>query len=187
MKSHCRGLVLSFTLALAVLAAGRAQETRTPAEQVLELAQKSEAGKDIDKQAAALGQKFGNVRAAMRLYNARNQRPGGIGFGPQGQGIERRLLNLGEQHMTADALKKESVDLTRVAHINLVVAEITRGLAPEKPVAGSGKKEWERDVEAMKSASQDLTKALKAGDPRAVQTAATRINKACISCHDGNQ
>jgi hypothetical protein len=121
----------------------------------------------------------------MRLFNPRSS--GGLGFGPRGVAIEWKLLDLGDAGISAEALKKEAADLRRVAGVNLVLAEVTRGFAPEKPFLGRGKKEWERDVEALKAGSQELLKALQAGSPKDVQAAAGRINNACNNCHDGKK
>lgn len=180
----CRALMLGMGLFAGSLIAVRAQEAKGTAKVVLDLARESEDGKDVAKKAAALKPRFNSVGLVMRLYNAR---PQGIGFGEKGKRIERRLIDLDEDGITAEALKKESADLTRVAHVNLVLAEVTRGFAPEKAAFGRGKKEWERDVDAMKTASAELLKAVKAADPKAVQAAAAKINKACNSCHDGER
>jgi hypothetical protein len=182
--SCCRGLALILG-ALGVLAAGRAQDVKDPGKEVLELAKEAEAGKDVARKAAALKKRLGSVRAAMRLFNPRSS--GGIGHGPRGVAIEWKLLDLGDAGITTEELKKESAELRRIAQINLVLAEITRGFAPEKPFLGRGKKEWERDVEAMKTASGSLLKALEAGSAKDVQAAAARINNACNSCHDGKK
>jgi hypothetical protein len=185
MKNCYRGLMFGVALALAVLSAGRSQDVRGPGKEVLELARQSEAGQDVRTRAAALRKRFRNVGAVMRLYNARSQ--GGIGFGPRAVGIEYTLVNLGEKGLSAARLKKEAGELARVAHINLVQAEIIRGFSPEKPFLGRGKKEWERDVAALKAASRRLLKAVKSGDPKAVQAAAVQINNACDSCHDAKR
>jgi hypothetical protein len=169
--------------AAVVLTAAPAQEAKGPAKLALELAREAEAGKDVTKRAAALAGQLKSVQAAMRLYSPRSR--GGVGLGPKGVGIERRLLDLGEDGIAAEALKKESADLIRLAHVNLVVAEATRAFAPAKPFLGRGRKEWERDLGAVQEASRDFLKAVKAGDPKAVQSAAARVNKACDSCHDG--
>jgi hypothetical protein len=170
---------------LGALVAGPAQEAKGPAREVLDLAREAEAGKDVAARAAALKKHFGNVRAAMRLFNPRSA--GGLGFGPRGVAIEWKLLDLGEAGISAAELKKELAELRRIAGVSLVVAEITRTFAPEKPFLGRGKKEWERDVEAMKAASRELLKALQAGSPKDVQAAAGRINNACNNCHDGKK
>ena len=63
-------------------------------------------------------------------------------------------------------------------------AEVVHRFAPAKPVLGRGKKEWERDVEALMAGSRSLLKAVKANDPEAAKATAVQINNACNSCHD---
>jgi hypothetical protein len=184
MLIRCRGLMLAVVVVVIVLAPGRAQVAKKErGKEVLELAREVEAGKDITKRAAVLRKGFGNVRAAMNMYNPRAR--GGIGFGPRSMAIERRLVDLEEDGVSAETLKKESAELARVAHINLVMAEIVIGYAPKKPVLGRGTKEWERDLDLVKTGSSDLLKAVKAADPKAVKAAAARINNGCNNCHDG--
>jgi hypothetical protein len=184
MTNCCRGLVFVLA-AVGVLTAGRAQDARSKGKDVLDLAREGQAGKDIAKKAALLGKQFASARAAMQLYNPRGRN--GIGFGPKGTSLEGRFVALGEDGVSAETLKKESAELIRAAHINLVMAEILRAHAPAKPFLGRGKKEWERDLEAMKKASKSLIEAIGASDPKAVQASATRINNACNSCHDGER
>jgi hypothetical protein len=167
------------------LATGRAQDAKNPWKEVVELAREAEAGKDVAKKAAALKKRFASARAAMRLYNPRTQ--GGLGFGPREVGIEAKLVELGDDGISAETLKKESADWKRVAGINLVMAEVIRGFAPDRPFLGRGKKEWERDADAWKSATGDLLKAMESGSPKDVQAAAARINNACNNCHDGKK
>jgi hypothetical protein len=179
-----RGLVFG-AVVLSAWAAARAQNVGGPGKAVLELAREVAEGKDVAKKAAALKKQFRSNSAAMRLYNPRSR--GGIGFGPGGEGIEARFVDLGEEGISPEALKKEAQELRRAARINLVLAEVVRGFAPQKPFQGRGRKEWERDLEAMKKASAGLLKALDSGSPREVRAAAARINDACNSCHDGKK
>ena len=179
--------VARWRLALALAGAGAlaacAQGVKGPAKSALELAREAEAGKDVTKGIAALSKQLGGVEAAMKLYGPRSR--GGVGVGPKGVGIERRLLDLAEDGVSAEALKKEAADLTRLAHANVVVAEATHAFAPAKPFLGRGKKEWDRDLTAVKDGSRELLKAIREGDPKAVRSAAARVNNACNSCHDG--
>lgn len=171
-------------LALVVFTPAFAQQPKpNNAQDVLDLAKEVAAGNDVAAKAATLSKRFKTVEIGMRLYNPRGR--GGIGFGPKGMAIERKLIDVGEKGISAETLKKEADELIRVAHVNLVLAEVTRGFAPAKPFLGRGKKEWERDVDAVRTASKELVKAVEASDPKAVQAAATRINNACNSCHDG--
>jgi hypothetical protein len=183
--NHHRSLVFGIVLLAATLTVGRGQDAKGPWKDVVELAQQADTDKDVAKKAAALKKRFANARAAMRLYNPRTQ--SGLGFGPRAVGIEARLVETGEDGISAETLKKESAEWKRVARINLVMAEIIRGFAPAKPFLGRGKKEWERDVDAWKTASRGLLKAIEDGFPKEVQAAAARINNACNNCHDGKK
>lgn len=183
MKIWTGGLVLGVAVVVVAMGSARGQDAKDRGKEVLALAKDSAAGKDVTKQAAALGKRFGSARNAMRLYNPRAR--GGIGFGQKGTGIEARLVDLEEDGVTAEVLKKESEELTRVAHVTLVMAEVLRVHAPAKPFLGRGKKEWERDLDQVKAGSRDLLKALEASDPKAVRAAVARVNKGCNSCHDG--
>jgi hypothetical protein len=184
--NHYRNLVFGLLVAVGVLAAGRGQDVKSPWKDVVELAREAETDKDVAKKAAALKKKrFNNAREAMRLYNPRSQ--GGLGFGPRAVGIEAKLVELGEDGINAETLKKESAEWKQVARINLVMAEIIGGFAPAKPFLGRGKKEWERDVEAWKTASRSLLKAVEDGSAKEMQAAAARINNACNNCHDGKK
>lgn len=188
MNTCLRTLSLVGCLLLLTFAPGLAQQAkdkdRTKA--VVDLASQSASGKEVAKKAASLKKLFPEVRTAMQLYNARKD--GGIGFGDQGKrGIERTLVDLEEDGISKEMLSKLAPDLTRAAHLNLVLMEITRGFAPDKPFLGRGKKEWDRDVQLVLEGSRQLLKAVKAQDPKAVQAAAVQINKGCNNCHDGTR
>jgi hypothetical protein len=183
--NYSRSLAFATVVLLATLSAGRTQDARARWKDVVELAGQADTDKDVAKKSAALKKRFATARAAMQLYNPRTQ--GGLGFGQREVGIEAKLVTLGEDGIDAETLKKESDEWKRVARINLVMAEIIGGFVPAKPFLGRGKKEWERDVGAWKTASRDLLKAIEGGSPKEVKTAVARINNACNNCHDGKK
>ncbi len=185
MMPHKRTLIFAILAVLGMLTTSHGQQVKAPWKDVVELAQKADTDKDVARKAAALKTRFRDARAAMRLYNPRAQ--GGLGFGTAEVGIEARLVSAGEDGIDAATLKKEAEEWKRVARINLVMAEILRGFAPEKPFLGRGKKEWQRDVDVWKTASHGLLQALEKGSPKEVQAAAARINTACSNCHDGKK
>lgn len=185
MSKCIRCLLLSTAVVLCSLMAGVAQELKGPAKEAVDLAGQAESGKDIAESIKKFRERFGGVRAAMNVFNPRQR--GGIGFGTKGISIEGKLINLEKKELAADQLKSESAELTRVAHVAVIMADVFRDLAPSKEFLGRGKKEWVEDTDAMKAGSQSLLKALKAGDPKAVKEAATKINNACNRCHDGKK
>jgi hypothetical protein len=136
--NHYRGIMLGIVAALGVLAAGRGQGMKQSWKDVVELAQQSDTDKDIGKKAAALKKRFNTARVAMQLYNPRTQ--GGLGFGPRSVGIEAKLVELGDDGIDAETLKKESAELKRMARINLVMAEIVGGFAPAKQFLGGARR-----------------------------------------------
>ncbi len=162
-----------------------AQAPKEVVKDVLALVAASQQGKEVTTEARQLSKKFNTIAAVMRLYNKRDQ--GGIGFGPKGVRMERRLIDLEEDGISAETLKHEANELRKLAHVNLILAEASRAFAPTKEFQGRGKKEWLRDLDAVQSASRELLKAIESNDPKAVQTAATTINKACTRCHEGQR
>lgn len=184
MKTWRRAFVAG-ALLLAVLSCPgwTQQKTGERIKEFLALVGEVESGKDVSKQATALGKKFGGVRTTMNLYNSKAH--GGIGFGVKGTGMEARLVALEEKGITDEVLKAEAKELKKLAQITVVMSDALRGYAPAKPFLGRGKKEWDGDLETMKSGAQELSKAIAANDPKAVKAAATRINNACNRCHDG--
>src|SRR5690242_5633207 len=95
MRNRCRGLMFGLMVAASVLATSQAQGPKGSGKEVVDLARESEKGADVTAKAVALRNRFGNIRAAMRLYNPRPM--GGIGTGSRGIGIERKLEELGEK------------------------------------------------------------------------------------------
>jgi hypothetical protein len=182
MRKLIPSSVLALFTALFVLQPANAQKGAAARGEVLALVREAEAGKDFAEKAARAGKRYGRVTTIMRVYNPTTE--GGIGFGPEkGDSLEQKLLDLARRELTPDRLKKESAELARLAHINLVVAEMIRPHAPLEPVAGRGKKEWDQDVENLKKVSRGLLEAVRASDPAAVRAAAFRINRTCDRCH----
>jgi hypothetical protein len=158
------------------------KEAKGAREQVLQLAKEAEAGKKVTSKAAALGKRYEDLSALKVIYKARQR--GGIGFGPRPTyGIEQKIIDVTKKVLSPADLKKESAELVRLAHINIVLAEATRAHTPAKDFSRMTPKLWIQYVGDMKKASQDLIKAVKASDAKGVKTAATRLNTSCNECH----
>jgi cytochrome c556 len=98
-------------------------------------------------------------------------------------GLESKINALDKKKtIPAATVEKESEALIQMAKINIAMAEITKPYF-QKPKGGKGKKDWEGHSDAMKKASQDLIKAVKAKDGTKVKTALGNINNACNNCH----
>src|SRR5438477_9473010 len=103
----------------------------------------------------------------MHGYKTKQKRGIGHGSNPK-HGIETKIIALGKRALPAGTLDKESRELIRMAYVNIAIAEIAKHYAPAKPKGGKGKKDWEAHLADQKKSSQDLIKAVKAKDPKAV-------------------
>jgi hypothetical protein len=182
-------LLTGLSCALAAVVSGaddkEKDKGKSPKEQpksVLELARLAEEGEDIVKPAAGMKSQYKQLKDIMESYKSRTRK--GIGFGPKSpdDGIETKIIALGKQAPTAAALKKERAELIRLAHVNIAVSELARHFVPE-PKDGKGKKDWQKHCDDLKKTSQDLVKAVKASDTKAVQKAAAGIQGTCNRCH----
>jgi hypothetical protein len=189
MNRFVRGLASGSVLALAILfvvavpVALADDDAKAAQKDVLDLAKASEEGKPIDKaRLEAIKKKYDDLDTIMHSYKPRDK--GGIGVGPKGKsdGIEIKLNNLGKKPLAKMQLDKEADELIKVAHINAAIADITKLYVP-KPKGGKGPKEWNEYAEAMKKSSLEFAKAVKSGDPKAVQKAANNVNASCTNCH----
>jgi hypothetical protein len=151
---------------------------------LVELAKLSEEGQDVSKAAEALKEKYKELKNVMSGYKSRARK--GIGTGPASpeDGIETKIIALSKQAPTAATLKKEKADLLRVAHVNVAVSEMARLYKPKKARQGKTRKDWLKYCDDLKQGAEDLIKAVKANDPKAVQRGAAALQAACNRCHE---
>jgi soluble cytochrome b562 len=176
-------------LGLAILDVGRGADDTGPRAKVDQLA--AVAVKDpaaLQKQAAAYakGVELAEVKELFkkRLKNGK----GGYGIGPIAtgafdDGIEARIQNYAKKAPTADQLKKNQADLEQMVNRVKAVAAITVAKVPTKAAPGKDPKEWKELAGQMVAESDALGKAIEAGDPKAVKSAATKLNASCTDCH----
>lgn len=134
---------------------------------------------------AAIKKKYDDMGPLMSIYKPSDKK--GVGFNPakkgKGDGMEKRIIDLGKRAPTADILAKEKDLLVRMATYNLAMHAISRAYAPEKPKAGKGAKEWNKYNDEMKEGTEAFLTAVRANNPGGVKKAAERINAACNDCH----
>jgi hypothetical protein len=189
MNRLARGLAAGTVLALAILVVAGVQvaladdDPKAAQKDVLDLAKASMEGKKIDKaRLEAIKKKYEDLETIMHAYKPREK--GGIGIGPpsKSDGIEIKLNNLGKKALSKMQLDKEADDLVKAAHVNVAIAEIAKLYVP-KAKGGKGPKEWNEYLDQMKKSSMEFAKAVKSGDPKAVQKAANNVNASCTNCH----
>jgi hypothetical protein len=178
-------LLLGVVLAMGVVSGVRAFQPANAdkaRKEILDLTNQSLAGLDISKKAQEVKKKLDDLEPFMHAYKPAKR--GGIGFGPEKtNGIEMKIIQLMKRPLPPATLAKEANELIRMAHINIVMAEITRAHAPGKPRAGKGKKEWLRHVDDQKKAAEELIRAVRAQSPDRVKKAAANLITACNDCH----
>src|SRR5262249_55984076 len=99
-------------------------------------------------------------------------------------GIEAKLMALGEKPLTPAVLNREQADLIRMTEVTAAVAAISFHQCPVKVKMGEKDpaqwKVWMTDVHGQSVA---LANALKAKDPDKVKTAALKLEGTCQACH----
>jgi hypothetical protein len=138
------------------------------------------------KDAPELAKKYdiGNVMHA--AFKPRDK--GGLGVGPAANpvlpdSIELKIMALAKKAPTKQALAKDANDLVKAIEVTRTIAEINGYWVPKKREPGKDPKDWTKFNEEMKKGSEELIKAIKSGDPAAVNKAATNLNSSCVNCH----
>jgi hypothetical protein len=147
---------------------------------ILKLADKLAAGKDITKDAAGFKKKYEDLEQIMNSYKPGNK--GGIGYGAKKEGIEPKLIGMGRRAVPKATLEKEKDELVKMAYINIAIAEVAAHYLP-KPKGGKGPADWKKYTTDQKKAAEELIKAINAGNAANVKKAAEQINNACNGCH----
>lgn len=143
--------------------------------------------KKLENMSKQIKAKFEDLNLVMSIYKPSKR--GGLGFNPAkkvpGDGIEKRINDLAtmKEELSKADLSKEKDLLIRAALYNLAIHEVSKAYTPTKAIRGKGAKDWKQHNDEMKGGSEDLIKAAKAGDPKALKKAAGRINNACNDCH----
>jgi len=190
MTKYAIGLAVGAALVLGTV--GLAQNPN-PAQaaarkDVLDVAKAIEDGKGnkaIQAKAKAINVKGTDLADLMRVYKIR--RKAGLGFGAKpadDSGIEMKIMELprNARGPAEAALKRDSEDLVKMAHVTLAMAEIARPYF-NKPANGKGKKDWNKWLDDQEQASKDLIAAVKARNGRAVAAAAKKLQTSCTECH----
>ena len=107
-------------------------------EEIVKLAEKLAAGKDISDDVAALKKKIEGSGPIMHSYKPGNK--GGIGYGPKKEGIELNYNGMGKRAVAAKALKDEKDALVKLAYINAAIADIAAHLRRRSRRAARGRR-----------------------------------------------
>jgi hypothetical protein len=101
-----------------------------------------------------------------------------------GQGFEKRIISLTKRPLPTAQMNKESEELALMGYKAAMIGQIARTHDPEKePRAAKDQKEWESLSADMYDAAMEFATAAKAKDPKALKTAAVKLNNNCSACH----
>jgi hypothetical protein len=153
-----------------------ARDARNAVEKLIDKMNKGGTGKD---QAREIREKFTELKPIMLA--GFKPPPGGTRPG-DGDAIEARIIKWSNaaKPMAPAELDKQKAALQRAAEVARSMAEVA-ALYPRKKPADTAK--WKRYNDDMRKAADDLAKAVKASDPKAVHKAVTDIYGSCTDCH----
>ncbi len=127
-----------------------------------------------------------DVMNTMKKRTKANPAPFGIGpkaTGAADDGIEARVQNLGRRSPNMDQLKKDEANLVQMCNRITAIGEIALAKTPKKKEGDKDPKDWKEYCDEMIKQSQELSKAIKAADPKLVKETANKLNASCTNCH----
>ncbi len=132
------------------------------------------------KDANAIGAKY-DLEDVMKSFKLRDKDGWGVGpkaTGAKDDGIEARIQNLSKKSPGKADLEKQQKDLVQMANRSAAIAEVALAKPPKPNL-----KDWKEWSEKMSKSSQELAKAVKDADPKAVKSAAADLAGTCTDCH----
>jgi hypothetical protein len=168
---------------------GRAGEGKDPRESVEKIAQAFEKGDHAaaKSQAEALAKSIEELGDVMDLMKPR--KPGkkvfGVGKTPgaiKPDGIELKLIDLSKEGISKADLGKESDVLRQMAYRAAAITQVAL-VKPADTAKGAKLKLWNDSGVQARDGVLELAKAIKSGNPDAVQKAAAKAVTGCNNCH----
>jgi soluble cytochrome b562 len=125
-----------------------------------------------------------NLFNAMKTMKPRDAKDPGFGVGKPGDkiqpdGIEDMVRELAKSGLKPDDLKKNKDALLEMTYRINAISQMAKPVKQKKM-----QNQWNKWAEGMDSYSQDLAKAIQAGDAAAVKKAATKLDANCNQCHE---
>jgi len=134
--------------------------------------------------AEAIAKKY-ELGTAMQIFKPRNKKGLGVGEKPgeiTPDGIELKIISLGKRALPATTLKQQAPALVRMCEVSKAMGELAKHYQPPKK-AGSNPANWKKYSDDEIKASDDLSAAVKGGNPITVRKAADNLNASCNNCH----
>jgi len=129
---------------------------------------------------------FDEIEDVMAVFKLRDKNGIGVGTKPNAivpDGIELKLLAIGRDAPSQNAVNKEAEALEKMSYVIAAVAEVAIARPPDKDEGKKKKKDFIRWAKEMREAAPGLAAAAKSKSPAEIQKAAAKINSVCTSCH----
>jgi soluble cytochrome b562 len=145
------------------------------------------ASPDVQKLADSVGNAAALKKQADMMEKKYELKPIMWAFKPKAKGgltpggIELELIGLGKKPLKT--LPAQAADLQKMTQVIRGIAEVAPSYAGKFTKTPAETKTWDGLVEDMKKGSDELSAAIKANDPKAVQKAANDLNTSCNDCH----
>jgi hypothetical protein len=175
---------------LAAANRGTAADDKEVADDILKLTEtiknKDEAG--AKTQAEEIGKKY-ELEDVMHLLKLRKSKGFGIGdkkgaYKENEDGIEAKIIGLGNKALTAKDLGTQSKDLVDAAYRTAAIAEVALGKCPvDKKQGEKDPKKWRSWTEEMRKSAVELASAAQAKNAKSIKTVASKLNSTCNDCH----
>ena len=98
-------------------------------------------------------------------------------------GVELAINGIVDGKVSANAMKKESVALTRAGYVAQAIGLVAIAKTPDKDDGKKKVSDWKEWSNSMVSAAQEFSKAATAADPGALKKAAIKLKSSCDNCH----
>jgi cytochrome c556 len=149
-----------------------AQSDKPAAKEVVKIAEDLAAGKKFtEADAKAFAKKYDDLEEAMGAFKARKR----------GQPtLEAVLDKLSRKDSFTSA---ETAQLTKIANISRAMSLLVPHYDEKVKGSPAKKKKWDKFNADMSGGAQELLKAIKSGDGKAIKKASTNLSASCTDCH----
>jgi hypothetical protein len=179
------GMLLAVGIGLLAAGGGRGRddeelkEAKKAQAALIDMVDAMAKGGDGKKEAAAIHDKFDEIKVVMIVF--RNATKGGMALGPGGpDGIEKKIQDVDRKRLSKEDAAAQKEDLIKAARFARAVAQVAE-LYNDPAKKAPGK--WKRFNQDMRQGADDLIEAARAGDPRKIKAAVANLHASCTDCH----
>jgi hypothetical protein len=168
----CLLLALGLFISTSWISPAGAQNDKPAAKEVVKIAEDLAAGKKFtESDAKVFAKKYDDLEDVMGAFKAPKR----------GQPNMESILN--KLSAKGSFTEAEKAELTKIAKISRAMALLTPHYDEKTKGSAEKKKKWDKFTADMATGAQDVLKALKVSDNKAIKTATTNLSGSCTDCH----